>query len=133
MPDAIVESPREPEPTLATMLHGVALAQMPARFYQGLQLAIPAAVHLWSIGARRTALWFAVVSAFGIWSLCQQAIARRESWKSEIGRESRMRRFATGATRLLAGTAAAVTAGGLLAEAFTRLMAIVFKCPGCAG
>ena len=133
MPDAIVESPREPEPTLATMLHGVAMAQMPARFYQGLQLAVPAAVHFWNIGARRTALWLAVVSAFGIWSLCQQAIARRESWNSEIGRESRVRTLATRATRVLAGAAAAVIAGGLLAEAFTRVMAIVFKCPGCAG
>ena len=133
MPDAIVESPREPEPTLATMLHGVAMAQMPARFYQGLQLAVPAAVHFWNIGARRTALWLAVVSAFGIWSLCQQAIARRESWGDATDRTSRARAFAARATRVLAGAAAALTAGALLAEAFTRLMAIVFKCPGCAG
>lgn len=133
MPDAIVESPREPEPTLGAMLHGVAMAQMPARFYQGLQLAVPAAVHFWNIGARRTALWLAAVSAFGIWSLCQQALTRREFWSADTDGGSRLPTFATRATRVLAGAAAAVTTGGLLAEAFTRLMAIVFKCPGCAG
>jgi len=133
MPDAIVESPREPEPTLAAMLHGVAMAQMPARFYQGLQLAVPAAVHFWNIGARRTALWLAVVSAFGIWSLCQQWITRREFWHEDADRGTRLRAFTTRTMRMLAGASAALIAGGLLAETFTRLLAIAFKCPGCAG
>ena len=60
--------------TLVAALQRCAVTQVPARFYLGLQLAIPAAIELWSLGWRRGAIAMLGVGAFGVWALFKQAI-----------------------------------------------------------
>jgi hypothetical protein len=130
--DAPPASPT-PEPTLGAALRSVASAQLPGRFYQGLLLAAPAASQFWVWGWKRSAGWMAVASAFGIWALCQQSLRRREEWAPVVGVDSKWRRIGLHVARRSAGFAAALLAGGLIAELFVHVMSAVFKCPGCAG
>lgn len=115
----------QPEPTLANTLRAVADAEMPARFYQVLQLALPSAYQLWGFGWHRSATLMVAVSAFGVWALCEQQRTSLENG----ARTARM----VGGVRRLAGAIATLTLCGLALETFLRLMGIVFRCPGCAG
>ncbi len=115
----------EAEPTLGNALRAVADAQMPARFYQVLQVALPGAYQLWGLGWHRSAAACLAVSAFGVWSLCEQQ-------RTSLEPQTRAARVMVGVRRL-AGTVAAVAVGSLAVEAFIRFMGIVFRCPGCAG
>ena len=116
-------------PTLFAGLHAVAIRQVPARFYLVMQLAAPAALQLWSMGWTRSALWMVVASAFGVWALLEQTL-------DQVG-ETQMGNPAPGvAIRVghrVAGLLAGVTAFGLLLEMFFQVMAVAFKCLGCAG
>ena len=113
------------EPTLGNALRAVADAQMPARFYQILQVALPGAYQLWGLGWHRSAAMCLAVSAFGVWALCEQQ-------RTTLEPPTRAAMVIVGVRRL-AGTVAAVAVGGLAVQAFIGLMGIVFRCPGCAG
>jgi hypothetical protein len=121
------------EPTLGAALRSLASAQLPMRFYQGLQLAAPAAAQFWVWGWRRSAAWMVTASAFGIWALCQQSLRRRDEWAPVVGAGAPWRRVSLVVMRRVAGLTAGLLAGGLLAERFIHVMSFVFRCPGCAG
>ena len=116
-------------PTLFAGLHAIAIRHVPARFYLMMQLAAPAGVQLWAMGWRRTALWLGVASVFGLWALLEQRADHAS--ESDMGNPAPGLAFRV-AHRVL-GAAAGVTAFGLLLEMFVQLMAVMFKCPGCAG
>jgi hypothetical protein len=111
--------------TLDELLHSVAYTRLPTQFYQLLQLAIPLAAELWSIGWRQSAGWAALVSLYGIWALCAKRIdesepeARLSPWL-HVGR-----RVAKGAGLALAGV--------LGIAGIVKILSFFFHCPGCAG
>jgi hypothetical protein len=122
----------EPEPTLGAALTRFASDELPSRFHQFLQLGIPAAYQFWAWGLPRTAAWSVVLSLFGIWALCEQALERR----SELARLEWRSNGSGGVLRFLrraAGTVAGLGAAALFAEGVLYLLGAVFKCPGCAG
>ena len=113
------------EPTLSNTLRAVAEAHFPSQFYQVLQLAIPTAFELWSLGWYRSAAAMCAVSAFGVWALCEQRrTAGEPPARSDVW---------FGGIRRVAGTIAALTAVGIALDTFVRFMGVVFRCPGCAG
>lgn len=120
------------DPTLANLLRSFAFGHFPTRFYQLLQLALPLAAQAWFIGFPRVAGWLLVLSAFGIWALCEQRV-ERDALAVDVyhvdARPSTLARLA----RRVAGFSAGILAGGLAFEAFVRVLSVVFKCPGCAG
>jgi hypothetical protein len=120
------------EPTLANLLRASAFGHLPARFYQLLQFALPLAGQMWFAGFPRIAGWLVVLSAFGIWALCQQR-EERDAWAIDTNVIPARRSTWVGVARRLAGFPAGALAGGLVVEAVIHLLSIVFKCPGCAG
>ena len=115
------------EPTLATAIRSLAHGRMSGRFYQCLELAIPAAVQFAMWGWWRSAGWMVVVSAFGIWGICDQALEQPAEERSSAGRLwLRM-------GRAVAGPTAGLAASCLLTEALSQLMGTIFRCIGCAG
>jgi hypothetical protein len=100
---------------------------MSGRLYQCLELAIPAATQFAIWGWWRSAGWMVVVSAFGIWGICDQALEQAVEGRSTAAALW----FRIG--RAVAGPAAGLAASCLLIEAISQLMATIFKCIGCAG
>jgi hypothetical protein len=115
------------EPTLAAAIRSLAHGRMSGRFYQCLELAIPAAVQFAMWGWWRSAGWMLVVSAFGIWGICDQALERAEEERTSAEHLW----FRIG--RALAGPTGGLAASCLLTEAFGHLMGTIFRCIGCAG
>jgi hypothetical protein len=118
--------------TLGDLSRRTAFAQLPSRFHLGLQLCAPLAIQLWHGGWHRTAGWLLVVSSFSLWAIAQQRLhghaddlSFNPPSPSATRRWHFVRRTAAGVGLLIGGI--------LAAEAFTQLMAVVFKCPGCAG
>jgi hypothetical protein len=94
---------------------------------------VPLAFQLWSWGWHRTAGWLAVASAFGVWALAQQRLeGHAEADDAQLSATSPLRQAWRVARRVAAVGGSLITLA-LLLEGFTQLMAIVFKCPGCAG
>lgn len=124
MLDRVTEEPTV-EPTLAALLRAVADTRLPTQFYQLLQLAIPLAAQCWSYGWYRAAGWCVVTSLFGIWALCVQRLEDAELEDVRLAWHRIGRRLSKGFGGVLA-TALAV-------EAVVRFLAVVFRCPGCAG
>ena len=122
-------APLETDGTLVAGLHAFAIGHVPARFYLALQLAAPAAAQCWAWGWRRSAASMVLVSAFGVWALCEQILAHVGDTDMGNPKPGLGFRFAHRTAGLLAGTLAA----GLVFELFVRIMSVVFKCPGCAG
>ena len=120
------------EPTLANLLRASAFGHLPARFYQLLQLALPLSAQAWFAGFPRTAGWLLVASGFGIWALCEQRL-ERDALAIDVYDVGTRRSKWVGVARRVVGFAAGALAGGLLVEAFIRILGVVFKCPGCAG
>jgi hypothetical protein len=89
-------------------------AELPARFYQLLQLAVPFAVQFALGGRWRWAAWGAATSAFGIWGLCVQ--------RHDHGADAGWRLQALRVCRVACGTLAAVVALALMLEAFLHVM-----------
>ena len=116
-------------PTLFAGLHAVAIRQVPERFYLLMQLAAPAALQLWWWGWKRSALWMVVASAFGVWALLEQRLD--QAGETEMGNPAPGIAFRV--SHRVAGLLAGVTAFALFLEMFVQFMAVVFKCPGCAG
>lgn len=116
-------------PTLFAGLHAVAIRSIPSRYYLCLQLATPAAIQLWSWGWKRSALWMMAASAFGVWALFEQKLDQAS--ETEMGNPAPSRAFRLG--HRVAGLLAGGTAFALFLELFFQLMAVAFKCPGCAG
>jgi hypothetical protein len=125
-----VREPQTPEPTLGALLRDVARAELPARFYQLLQLALPLAVQAWIAGWPRIAGWLVVISAYGIWALCEQRI--EEDSEPEVG-EPRPSPMWVRALRKWAGAIAVLMAAALVLEGFLHLLSIGFACGRCAG
>lgn len=117
------------EATLPAALHSLALAQLPSRFYLGLQLALPAAVQFWAWGWPRTAGWMVVASAFGIWALGEQALDQGGDEMMGNGKPGWLTRIAHSVAGFEAGGLSAV----LLLDLVVRFLSVVFRCPGCAG
>ena len=121
------------ESTLGELLRRTAYAQLPATFYWLLQLCVPLAFQLWVWGWHRAAGWLAVASAFGVWALAQQRLeGHAEADDAHLAATSSLRQVWRVA-RGLAGVGGSLITLVLLLEGFSQLMAIVFKCPGCAG
>lgn len=107
------------EPTLGVILTRAVRTTVPTRLYQVLHLALPLAVEFALRGWWRPALGALALAAFGAWGL-----ADRWLWDvlaSEYEERRWRMRLARGA-RAAAGTAAALTAGGLALELFLRLL-----------
>jgi hypothetical protein len=117
--------------TLPAALRSLSLTQLPSRFYLVLQVAVPMAFQFGSWGWRRAAASMVVVSAFGVWALCEQRIDQSR------GSDEAMSNPAPGALfRLLhtvAGVIAGLTGAGLVVDAIIRFLSVGFRCPGCAG
>lgn len=122
-------APARSDATLVAELHAFAIRHVPARFYQALQLALPAAVSLSSLGWHRSAALMIAVSAFGVWALGEQRL--EQAGDADMGDPP------PGAWFHVVHRSAAVVAGltiGILAlELFIRLMTKIAACPGCAG
>jgi hypothetical protein len=133
------------EPTLANVLRSVAYAHLPTRFYQLLQFGIPLGYQAWLWGWPRLAGWMAVLSAFGIWALCEQRLDQERRWESHRPPQAVVpaKRVAGGGGG--GGPGAARVGRGVVIEGVgkhnyqvlyrpgVQLMSMVFKCPGCAG
>ncbi len=113
------------DPTLDELLHSVAYTRLPSQFYQVLQLALPAAAELWSLGWHRSAGWMIVVSLYGIWALCAKRLDEMETDRRPSPWLTIGRSVTKGAGIALAGV--------LGIEGLVRILALVFRCPGCAG
>ena len=118
-----------PDGTLVAALHTFAIRHVPARFYIALQLAAPAAIQCWAWGWRRAAASMVLVSAFGVWALCEQKL--EQVGDTDMGNPKPGILFRM--VQRTAGILAGVMAAGLLFELFIRFMSLVFRCPGCAG
>lgn len=103
------------EPTLGGMLRSVARAELPARYYQLLQLAFPLAGEFVALHWWRPAGWAFAVGAFGAWALVEQYLQR----EMEFGTQ---RHAVARAARAVAGLAAGGTALLLALELFLRLL-----------
>lgn len=121
------------EPTLGSLLQRAAFAQLPARFYELLQLSLPFAFQFWTWGWYRTAGWFVVASSFGVWGLAQQELEGYADADGLPRPPSRISRRIWRLARGVAATLGSLVTLGLLLEGFAQLMAGVFKCPGCSG
>ena len=117
------------EPTLGHTLRRAAYGQLPSRFYLALEFAAPLAIQAALDGWYRVAGWLCVISCFGLWALGQQQVAGYADRLESLGPPSRAWRYLRRGAAI-GGSSLAVLLG---AEAFVRLMAAVFKCPGCAG
>jgi hypothetical protein len=126
-----VTTPDREEPTLEAELRSLAHGCLAGRLYQCLELAMPLAVQLAVWGWWRSAGWSLVVSAFGAWGLCDQALERHAEQLSDRVTPRGARWLRAG--RAVAGLAAGVTASALLMEAFGQLMGSMLRCLGCAG
>lgn len=119
--------------TLGDILRRTSYVQLPSRFYGVLQLCAPLSIQLWLAGSHRAAGWLFAASAFGAWALAQQHInGHAEEFPPVAERDASTSR----GWRFLRATSAVIGGGvtlALLGDAFIRLMAIVFHCPGCAG
>jgi hypothetical protein len=73
-----VDQVRVDDPTLNELLHSAAYTGLPTQFYQLLQLAIPLAAELWSVGWHQAAGWMALISLYGMWALCAKRIDEAE-------------------------------------------------------
>ena len=122
-------APASSDATLLAELHDVAVRHVPARFYQVLQLALPAAISLWTVGWRRSAAAMIVVGAFGVWALCEQRLDATSDADMGDPPPSRWLPF----VHRSAAVVASLTALLLALELFIRLMTKVAACPGCAG
>lgn len=116
---------RVAEPTLDELLHSVAYTRLPAQFYQLLQLAIPAAAELWTLGWYRSAGWMALVSCFGLWALCAKRLDEAQSIK---GPPAWLR-----TTRTVTKGVGLALGGVLAVDMLMRILSFGFRCPGCAG
>ena len=119
--------------TLGDILRRAAYAQLPGRFYGVLQLCAPLSVQLWLTGSHRIAGWLFAASAFGAWALAQQHI---NGYADEFPPLAEQDVPVSRGWRVLRGASAAIgsaAALALLGDAFIRLMATLFHCPGCAG
>ncbi len=121
-----------PEPTLGTALRSLAAAQLPSRFYQILQLGLPAAVQFWMWGMWRTSGCAVALGAFGAWALFEQRI-QAESMVLDLhsGQHPPHRWLRAG--RATAGIISALLAVGLTLELFARVVNPILRCLGCAG
>jgi hypothetical protein len=102
------------EPTLGVVLRQAVRVEIPARFYQLLQLALPFALQFAFGGRWRWAAGGAAISAFGLWGLCVQ--------RFDCDADSGWRLRALRICRVACGTLAAVVTLVLVLEAFLRLM-----------
>jgi len=113
------------ELTLGELLHSVAYTRLPTQFYALLQLAIPAAAELWSIGMYRSAGWMTLASLYGIWALSAK---RLDETYTEAPPPAWLR-----ATRALSRTLGGALGGVLVIDVFIRGLSLALHCPGCAG
>jgi len=122
------------EPTLGRALRSIAGAQLPTRFYQILQLGLPAAAQFWIWGMVRTSGWAVVIAAFGAWALFEQRLQAEAMFSDDIpnlGQPAPHRWVRTG--RAISAALGAVLALGLTLELFARVVNPVLQCLGCAG
>jgi len=113
------------ELTLDELLHSAAYTGMPTQFYQLLQLAIPLAAELWSIGWHQSAGWMALISLYGLWALCAKRIDEAEP-EARVSRWLRVGRSVTKGAGLALGGVVGVAA-------IMKVLSWAFHCPGCAG
>jgi len=125
--------PASPEParapgadlTLDELLHSAAYTGLPTQFYQLLQLAIPLAAELWSIGWHQSAGGMALVRLYGMWALFAKRIDEAEA-------DERLSRWLTIGRRLT--KSAGLALGGVLgALAILRLFGVLFHGLCCSG
>lgn len=121
-----------PEPTLATAFRSLAAAQHSARFYQVLELGIPAAVQLGVWGMWRAAGWSSAVAAFGAWALFEKRVKANARAIGLPASQLHPARWIK-AGRFVAGLIGAALAAGLTLELFVRLVNPILRCLGCAG
>ena len=126
---SVPTAPSPSDATLVAELHAFAVRHVPARFYQALQLALPAAVSLWSLGWHRSAAAMIVVGAFGVWALCEQRLDHASD--ADMGDPPPSAWFPV--VHRSAAIVAGLTAGVLALELFIRMMTKIAACPGCAG
>ena|SRR5579885_2024756 len=122
----IASGASESEPTLGALVHTIAHRRLPTQFYQLLQLAIPIAIQMASLGYYRLAGWLVVASVFGIWALCVKHV---EDTESIGGRPSHW--YQVG--RSLAKGVGGALAAALVVDGLIQFLMLVFRCPGCAG
>lgn len=119
--------------SLSDLFRRVAYAQLPSRFHALAQLGFPLAYQLWTWGWHRTAGWLVTVALFSLWALAEQHLtgqADSEVYSRPVDARGLKRwRFVRG----LIGATGSLLALTLFLEAFARVLAFVFKCPGCAG
>lgn len=115
--------------TLPAAIRALSVTQLPARFYLVLQLAVPMAFQFWSWGWHRAAALMILVSAFGVWALCEQRLGQSGDAMMTDPAPGRGLRL----LHAVAGLVAALTCAGLVLDTIVRFLSVVFKCPGCAG
>jgi hypothetical protein len=133
--DRALDSARQSaEPkSLGELFQRLAYVQLPSRFVFLLQLCGPLAVQVWLAGWYRTAGWLFASCTLGVWALAQQHLASfAEAYPPATG-ESVPHSGFWSAVRRVAATVGTLTTLALAGEAFMQIMAVVFKCPGCAG
>lgn len=125
----VAPAPSDAGATLVVELRDIAIRHVPARFYQLLQLALPAAISLWSFGWHRSAASMIVAGAFGVWALCEQRLDATSD--ADMGDPPPGRWFSI--VHRSAAVVGGLTAVVLALELFIRLMTKIAACPGCAG
>jgi hypothetical protein len=124
-PDTTVDQARTNDVTLDELLHSAAYTGLPTQFYQLLQLAIPLAAELWSVGWHQWAGWMALVSLYGAWALCAKRIDEAET-------DDRLSPWLSVGRSITKGAGLAL--GGVLGvTAIVKILSLGFHCPGCAG
>jgi hypothetical protein len=99
-------------------------------------LGVPWSVQFLLWGWRRSAALMVVLSTFGLWALCEQALDGGHAIAADAGHAiapRSLKRTLLRAGRRVAGFVAGATATMLLFELFVRVMFAVIRCPGCAG
>jgi hypothetical protein len=119
------------EQTLPAALRGLSLTQWPSRFYLVLQLAIPSAIQFSLWGWWRASAAMVVLSAFGVWALCEQRLDQSVAGETQMANPSPGRPLRM--LHSVSGMIAGLTGAALMIDLVIRFLSIVFKCPGCAG